>query len=147
MKRKLSVFSVCLFVIFAAVIIPASASQYKDYGTIVLPSADKIPDLSGGSKAQGTITQGQTISHTRFVFPFTTQINEYLIWDEDRADLELSIYSPNGFIGTYTDLYDSSTRDGVINVDIINNNGLPVGTWTFNVYGKQVDGSVSYTIS
>jgi len=133
--------------IFAILIIPASAVQDKESGTIVVPSADKIPDLSGGSKAQGTITQGQTISHTKFVLPFTTKISEYLIWDEQRADLELRIYSPNGFIGTYTDLYDSSIRDGVINVDIIKNNGLPFGTWTFDVYGKQVEGSVSYRIS
>lgn len=118
-----------------------------DSGTIVVPSADKIPDISGGSKAQNTIMQGQTISHTSFVLPFTTKISEYLIWDEQKADLELRIYSPNGFIGTYTDLYDSSIRDGVINVDIINSNGLPFGTWRFDVYGKQVDGSVSYRIS
>ena len=42
---------------------------------IVVPSADGlIPDLLG-TKAQYQISQGETVYHTRYVWPFTSKID------------------------------------------------------------------------
>jgi hypothetical protein len=50
-------------------------------------------------------------------------------WDENYGDLELYVYRPDDtLIGHYTDLYDSSAKDGLIDIDIKTSSGfLPMG--------------------
>jgi hypothetical protein len=116
---------------------------------IVIPSVDEfIPDLSG-TKAQHQISQGEMVSHNRYVWPFTSKIDVTLTWDEHYGDLELYVYMPDdSFVGHYTDLYDSSVRDGMIDIDIRSSTGdLPMGDWRLKVYGRQVSGSsISYSL-
>lgn len=137
----------------ALVIAPASAGDVMETvetgEIIVIPSVDKYnPDLPG-SKVLYQITQGETISHLRSVWPFKSKIDVTLTWDEHFGDLELSVYEPDGnFVGHYTDLYDSSVKDGVIDIDIKPSSGfLPMGDWELRVYGRDVFGSsVSYSL-
>ncbi|WAI00988.1 hypothetical protein [Methanogenium organophilum] len=137
----------------ALAIAPAAAGDVMERvetgEIIVIPSVDKYnPDLSG-SRVINQITQGETIRHLRYVWPFTSKIDVTLTWDEHFGDLELSVISPDGdFVGHYTDLYDSSVKDGVIDVDIKTSSGfLPMGDWELRVYGREVFGSsVSYTL-
>lgn len=137
----------------ALFIAPAAAGDVMEKvetGEIIaIPSVDKYnPDLSG-SRVINQITQGETISHLRSVWPFTSKIDVTLTWDENFGDIELSVISPDeNFVGHYTDLYDSSVKDGVIDVDIKTSSGfLPMGDWKLEVYGREVFGSsVSYSL-
>ncbi|WP_062398379.1 hypothetical protein [Methanogenium cariaci] len=149
-----SSFLVTVLLLAALFIAPAAAGDVMEKietgEIIVIPSVDNYnPDLSG-SRVINQITQGETFVHSRYVWPFTSQIDVTLTWDEHvGGDLELSVYKPDGaFVGHYTDLYDSSVKDGVINVDIKTSSGfLPMGDWELEVYGREVFGSsVSYSL-
>ena len=148
-----SSFLVTVLLLAALVIAPAAAGDVMERvetgEIIVIPSVDDYnPDLPG-SRLINQITQGETIVHSRYVWPFTSQIDVTLTWDEHFGDLELSVYKPDGtFVGHYTDLYDSSVKDGVIDIDIKPSSGfLPMGDWELKVYGRDVFGSsVSYSL-
>ncbi len=151
MRGKILIFIVLLVAAFLAAPVTASEVLEKSVKSdiIVVPSIDKfIPELSG-TKAQHQISQGEMVYHSKFVWPFTSKLDVTLIWDENYGDLELYVYTPDdGFVGHYTDLYDSSVRDGLINIDIKSSSGyLPMGNWKLNVYGRQVSGSsISYSL-
>lgn len=139
--------------ITALIIAPVMAGEViekkMENEIIVMPSVDGlIPDFLD-TKAQHYISQGETVYHARYVWPFTSKIDVALTWDEHYGDLELYVYTPDdNFVGHYTDLYDSPVKDGVINVDILSSTGyLPMRDWKLNVYGRQVSGSsISYSL-
>ncbi|KAF1078094.1 hypothetical protein [Methanogenium sp. MK-MG] len=148
-----SSFLLAVLLLAALFIAPATAGDVMEKvetgDIIVIPSVDEYnPDLSG-SKVQNQITQGEMIVHSRYVWPFTSKIDVTLTWDEHFGDLELYVYKPgDNFVGHYTDLYDSSVKDGVIDIDIKPSSGfLPMGDWELRVYGREVFGSsVSYSL-
>ncbi|WP_245543594.1 hypothetical protein [Methanoplanus limicola] len=117
---------------------------------IVIPSFDKYNPAISGTKAQNQISEGEIISHSRYVWPFTSKIDVTLSWNENYGDLELYVYrSDDTLIGHYTDLYDSSSKDGLIDIDIKTSSGfLPMGDWKLNVYGREVSGaSLDYSLT
>ena len=148
-----SSFLVTVLLLAALNIMPAAAGdgmeKVETGEIIIIPSVDKYnPDLSG-SRVLNQITQGEMVVHSRYVWPFTSKIDVILTWDEHFGDLELYVISPDGdFVGHYTDLYDSSIKDGVIDIDIKPSSGfLPMGDWELRVYGREVFGSsVSYSL-
>jgi hypothetical protein len=116
---------------------------------IVIPSVDTYNPDHSGVRVLNQITLGETIVHSRYVWPFTSKIDVALTWNEHFGDLELSVYTPDGtFVGHYTDLYDSPVKDGVIDIGITSSSGfLPMGGWELRVYGREVFGSsVSYSL-
>jgi hypothetical protein len=42
---------------------------------IVIPSVDKYNPLISGTKAQNQISEGEIISHSKYVWPFTSKID------------------------------------------------------------------------
>lgn len=75
-----------------------------------------------------------------------TQLVVDLNWDNTDNSLRLKIYDPNGV--EYGYFYDNAdTRiDGRIYIGIRNSNGVPQGTWLYEVYGDKVTGTQDYTI-
>ena len=152
MREKILIFATALLItaILTAPVMGGEVIEKKmENDVIVVPSVDGfIQDLSG-TKAQHQISEREMVYHTRSVWPFTSKIDVTLTWDEQYGDLELYVYTPDdSFVGHYTDLYDSSVRDGLINIDIKSSSGyLPMGDWKLNVYGRQVSGSsISYSL-
>lgn len=152
MTEKVSVLLIAalLVALLAAPVMAGDAAEKVGREEIiVIPSVDKFDSGLAGTKAQNEISQGEMVYHTRFVWPFISKIDVTLTWDENYGDLELYVYQPdNTFVGHYTDLYDSSVNDGVIDLDIQSSSGyLPMGDWKLNVYGRQVSGSsISYSL-
>jgi hypothetical protein len=93
-----------------------------------------------------SITQGQTNWHYKNLNSYCTSLNVDLNWGNTANSLQLTIYSPDGYIfGPYYDLDDGVT-DGRINLYVNNPNGVAQGTWNYKVYGYSVSGTQSYTI-
>ena len=147
-------FLLAVLLLAALFIVPATAGdlmeKFENNEIIVIPSVDKYNPEIFGTKAQNQISQGETIIHSRYVWPFTSKIDVTLTWNEQYGDLELYVYKPdNTLLGHYNDLYDSSVKDGMIDIDIKTTSGfLPMGNWKINVYGRQVIGSsLSYSLT
>lgn len=152
MSEKISALLIAtiLVALFTAPVIAGNViDEIEKNEIIVLPSIDKSGSELLGTKAQNSISQGEMVYHSRYIWPFTSKIDVTLTWDEQYGELELYVYQPdNTFIGHYTDLYDSSEKDGTIDIDIKTASGyLPIGDWKLNVYGREVSGSsVSYSL-
>lgn len=152
MAKKFTFFVIGI-VLLALLAAPAAASALSadnsEGSIIVTPSSEKVIKNPGGTKLQNQISEGEWAYHTRYVGTQTSTFQVTLTWDEDYGDLELYIYTPSGiYVGSYTDLFDSATRDGMINIDVSASSGyLPVGSWRINVYGRDVSGSsITYTL-
>ena len=95
------------------------------------------PDLSDLS---GSVSQGQTNIHT--IYRSSGHIVD-LNWGNTSNSLSLTLCSPFGQnLGT---LYDSSDgrTDGRIRISVSNGTGF----WTYYVYGQNVSGSQTYSLS
>ncbi len=93
-----------------------------------------------------SITQGQTNWAEQQVSSNINTLNVDLDWGDPANSLQLTIYSPDGYVfGPY---YDSSDGviDGRINLYIENTNGITEGTWLYEIYGYHVTGTQSYSI-
>lgn len=152
MTEKVSVLLIAALIaaLLAAPVMAGDATdKISKEEIIVIPSVDQFVSGLTGIKAQNEISRGEMVYHTRFVWPFTSKIDVTLTWDENYGDLELYVYKPdNTYVGHYTDLYDSSVKDGMIDLDVKSSSGyLPMGDWKLNVYGRQVSGSsISYSL-
>jgi hypothetical protein len=60
-------------------IIPVTAEnameKTENNEIIVIPSVDKYNPAISGTKAQNQISEGEIISHSRYVWPFTSKID------------------------------------------------------------------------
>ena len=152
MREKVLIFLTGLLIaaFFTAPVVAGEVIEKKtENDVIVVPSVDGFIQDLPGTKVQYQISQGETVSHTRYVWPFTSKIDVTLTWDEHYGDLELYVYKPDdSYVGHYTDFYDRPVRDGVIDIDIKSSSGyLPMGEWKLNIYGRQVSGSsISYSL-
>ena len=78
-----------------------------------------------------SITQGKTNWESKTVSSYITTLNVNLNWGNPSNSLQLTIYSPDGYIfGPYYDNADGVT-DGRINLNIQNSNGIAKGTWDY----------------
>jgi hypothetical protein len=93
-----------------------------------------------------SITQGATNWESKTVSSYITTLNVNLNWGNPSNSLQLTIYSPDGYVfGPYYDSSDGVT-DGRINLNIQNSNGIAEGTWYYAVYGYRVSGTQTYSI-
>lgn len=93
-----------------------------------------------------TITQGETNWHTKIVDTDITVLNVDLNWGDRTDSLRLKVYTPDWqYLGMYFDNADSII-DGRISIDIENPNGIAKGTWHYEVYGYDVEGTEDYYI-
>jgi len=93
-----------------------------------------------------TITQSETNWHTKNVDSSITVLHVDLNWGDRTDSLRLKIYSPDWqYPGTYFDDADR-TINGRISIDIENPNVIAKGTWHYEVYGYEVEGTEDYYI-
>ena len=108
-----------------------------------------VPSHTTGVKpltVYDSITQGETNWEYQQVSSYTNSLNVDLDWGKPSNSLQLTIYSPDGYVfGPY---YDSSDGviDGRINLYIGNTNGIAEGTWMYKIYGYSVSGTQTYSI-
>lgn len=94
----------------------------------------------------GTITQRQTVWHTKYLSYYTTVMNTHLNWGDTSDSLRLTIYSPDGdTFGPYYDGDDGSVN-GRIDVTLKKKAGLPTGKWSYKIYGQSVSGTQAYSV-
>ena len=93
-----------------------------------------------------TIAQGETNWHTKTVDTHITVLNVDLNWGDRTNSLRLKIYSPDWqYLGMYFDDADN-TINGRIRINIENPNGIAKGTWHYEVYGYDGEGTEDYYI-
>ncbi|WP_292490339.1 pre-peptidase C-terminal domain-containing protein [Methanoculleus sp. 10] len=134
-------------VIAAALLVPTVAAQGTgSHNYIVTPAGDTM--LEDGPVFMpmnvGSITQGETDWYSLNVAAGTTKLTIDLNWGDSSDSLRLTVYAPDTVLGPYYDSYDGTTN-GRIYMSIEDSVGLYPGTWWFEVYGADVDGTEDYT--
>lgn len=121
-------------------LISASDAEY-----MIIPAA--IDSNSVGIRTvTDTITQGETNWHAKQVNTYTQNLLIDLNWGDTSDSLRLKVYNPsNTLIGTFYDSADGQ-KNGRIRIYLKNSNGIPQGTWNYQVYGYSVSGVEDYTI-
>ena len=115
-------------------------------GYLVEPVHDTDDDQKSIKSVYGTITQGLTNWHNKYVGSSITTLNVDLNWGNPANSLRLKVYSPDGYtFGPFYDSYDGYI-DGRVNMNINNPDGIATGTWYYEVYGDRVTGTQSYYI-
>jgi hypothetical protein len=115
-------------------------------GYSIEPVHDTDDDQKSIKSVYGTITQGLTNWHNKYVGSSITTLNVDLNWGNPSNSLRLKVYSPDGYtFGPFYDSYDGY-NDGRVNLNIINSGGIAKGTWYYEVYGDRVTGTQSYYI-
>ena len=149
MSKRLGVVMIVLFVLALSSVV--SAAEQKESlagngGYIVEPAHETGFGVMSIQTITASITQGVTNWHYKTVSSFITTLNVDLNWGNPANSLQLTIYSPDGYIfGPYSDSYDGSLN-GRINLNIINSNGIAQGTWRYAIYGARVTGTQYYSI-
>ena len=78
-----------------------------------------------------------------YVTPGSTEIDIHLSWTliPNYNSLSIRITTPDGLVFTdYSDTYEHPIENGLIPLKLINNAGLPFGTWRITVIGTEVEG-------
>jgi hypothetical protein len=149
-KPNITLALVLFLALLAIVYVPvstvaASADNTTSQGGYIVKAADSVR-IASPSTVYDTITQGETNWHSVVINSYTTLLNVDLYWGNSANSLQLTIYSPDGYVfGPYYD-NDDGNIDGRINWGIYNPNGIAQGTWYYKVYGYSVTGTQSYSI-
>jgi uncharacterized protein YfaP (DUF2135 family) len=126
-----------------------NAKDKSSYKVIFLKNyddSDQSDDSIQIKTVTGTITQGQTVWHTKYLGYYTTVLSTHLNWGDTSDSLSLTIYSPDGdTFGPYYDSDDGSVN-GRIDVTLKNTGGIPTGTWSYKIYGQSVSGTQTYSV-
>jgi len=111
----------------------------SNMGRLMIPGT-----MTPMTEIQNYISQGQTQWDSGSITSYCQSFTVDLYWGNPSNSLSLTIYAPNGAIyGPYYDGCDG-TLDGNIPVTISDSNGVPEGTYYFEIYGYQVTGSQWY---
>jgi hypothetical protein len=146
-----AVISVCVLAMPVTAAKPGDSVSVAEPGGYIV-TFYKVPSktLSGmvsPMAAYSSISQGGYNWHSRNVNYYTTSLDFVLNWGNPSNSLRLRLFTPDGYVlGPYYDSYDGSC-DGQIGVRISRSNGVAQGTWSEEVYGYQVSGTQSYSIS
>ncbi|WP_254059062.1 peptidase domain-containing protein [Methanogenium sp. MK-MG] len=124
----------------------ADANETTHFGEyIITPAKDFGGDIVI-RYVYDTITQGETNQHSKTVDTDITVLHVDLNWGDQADSLRLKVYSPDWqYLGMYFDNADGMI-DGRISIDIENPNGIAKGTWHYEVYGYNVEGTEDYYI-
>jgi len=106
--------------------------------------------VDGSGIASGTredaytndIADGQAVWHQAQVSGKSLSVD--LKWQNSTDDLQLMIYTPDGYVlGPYGDASDGK-GDGRVNLEISDHGDVADGTWSFKVMGVDVAGKDEY---
>jgi len=141
-----------LFVMVVLLLCTASAVVSAKELSVSLPGNGGYTITHGHSTGivplivYNSITQGATNWESKSVSSYITTLNVNLNWGNPSNSLQLTIYSPDGYVfGPYYDSSDGVT-DGRIDLTIQNSNGIAEGTWSYKVYGYSVSGTQTYSL-
>jgi hypothetical protein len=140
----------------AGAVSPNLATKAGNGGYIVTPVKPNIGGLTANAQASSgsviamdcgyTIQQGQTNWHYKYIGQGCPYFVTNLIWGNPSNSLQLTLFTPDGYVfGPLYDNYDGKI-DGKITVYLYRDGGLPGGTYYARVYGQSVSGTQSYTI-
>ena len=139
------------FAFLLAIMVPASAATVDAADTVedeLVISALDIPVYGPKGSATGTIVQGQIKTYSFEVTPGDTEMDIQLSWGSTSNNLALTFTSPTGRIyGPYDDYAESSTPNARFTIHVESAGAvLPHGTWIFDVRGKSVTGTETFTL-
>ena len=149
--KKGFTFLLAIVCVIAFCMVPASAATVDAADTVdddLIISALDIPVYGQKGSATGTIVQGQMKTYSYAIQSGDTEMDIQLSWGSTSNNLALMFTSPNGYVfGPYDDYYESTTPNARISIHVEAAVGtLQSGTWLFDVLGKSVSGSETFTL-
>lgn len=149
--KKGFAFLLAIVCLIAFCMVPASAATVDAVDTVdddLVISALEIPVYGPKGSATGTIVQGQTKTYSFVVQSTDSEMDIQLSWGSTSNNLALLFTSPTGrTYGPYDDYSESSTPNARVAMHIESAVGvLPFGTWMFDVNGKSVSGTETFTL-
>lgn len=149
--KKGFTFLLAIVCVIAFCMVPAAAATGDAADTVdddLVISALEIPVYGQKGSATGTIVQGQTKTYSFVVQSTDSEMDIQLSWGSTSNNLALMFTSPTGrTYGPYDDYSESSTPNARISMHIESAVGvLPFGTWLFDVTGKSVSGTETFTL-
>lgn len=149
--KKGFAFLLAIICLIAFCMVPASAATVDAADTVedeLVISALDIPVYGPKGSATGTIVQGQIKTYSFEVTPGDTEMDIQLSWGSTSNNLALTFTSPTGRIyGPYDDYAESSTPNARFTIHVESAGAvLPHGTWIFDVRGKSVTGTETFTL-
>ncbi|HJK16141.1 MAG TPA: hypothetical protein O0X44_01055 [Methanocorpusculum sp.] len=150
--KKGFTFLLAIICLIAFCMVPASAATVDAADTVdddLVISALEIPVYGPKGSTPGTIVQGQMKTYSYVVLPGETEMDIQLTWGSTSNNLALTFSSPTGVIyGAYDDYYESSTPNAGIGIHVESAGAvLPAGTWLFDVLGKSVSSTETFTLT
>ena len=149
--KKGFTFLLAIVCVIAFCMVPAAASTVDAADTAdddLVISALDIPVYGPKGSATGTIVQGERKTYSFAVSPGDTEMDIQLSWGSTSNNLALIFTAPDGGIyGAYDDYYDSSIPNARFGIHVESAGAvLPHGTWMFDVSGKSVSGTETFTL-
>ena len=149
--KKGFAFLLAIVCLIAFCMVPASAATVDAADTVdddLVISALEIPVYGPKSSTTGTIIQGERKSYSYTIQSGNTEMDIQLSWGSTSNNLALMFTSPSGVTyGPYDDYYDFSTPNARFGIHVESAGAvLPYGKWIFDVTGKSVSGSETFTL-
>lgn len=149
--KKGFTFLLAIVCVIAFCMVPAAAATGDAADTVdddLVISALEIPVYGPKGSTPGTIVNGQMKTYSYVVQPGETEMGIQVTWGSTSNNLGLYFTSPTGRIyGEYDDYSESSTPNARISVHVASAGAvLPAGTWLFDVTGKSVSGTETFTL-
>ena len=149
--KKGFTFLLAIVCVIAFCMVPAAASTADAADTVdddLIISALEIPVYGQKGSATGTIVQGERKTYTYEIQSGDTEMDIQLSWGSTSNNLALIFTSPTGSMyGPYDDYYDSSTPNARFGIHVESAGAvLPYGTWRFDVAGKSVSSTETFTL-
>ncbi len=149
--KKGFAFLLAIVCVIAFCMVPAAASTADAADTVdddLVISALDIPVYGPKSAVTGTIVDKQMNTYSYSIQSGETEMDIQLSWGSTSNNLALMFTSPSGVTyGPYDDYYDSSTPNARFGIHVESAGAvLPYGTWIFDVLGKSVSGTETFTL-
>ena len=149
--KKGFAFLLAIICLIAFCMVPASAATVDAADTVdddLVISALEIPVYGPKGSTPGTIVQGERKTYSYVVQPGETEMDIQVTWSSTSNNLGLYFTSPTGTIyGQYDDYAESSTPNARITVHVESAGAvLPAGTWLYDIVGKSVSGTETFTL-
>ena len=150
--KKGFAFLLAIICMIAFCMVPASAATVDAADTVdddLVISALEIPVYGPKGSTPGTIVQGERKTYSYEVLPGETEMDIQVSWSSISNNLGLYFTSPTGRIyGEYDDYYDASTPNARFGIHVESAGAvLPSGRWIFDVVGKSVSGTETFTLT
>lgn len=147
MKKYLAVVF-AVFCVIAFCVAPASASTglvAKSTGMTVSPIIGDI--IWPKSSNTGTVSQGTSEMFSYTIPSGSTELVVRVAWSSASNNLGLNVMLPDSSTFGEFDDYTDGSANGAISIQFKDTAGLQWGTWKFQVNGKSVSGSQSFTLT